>query len=197
MALTGPCGSLSASTFLVVNELTTAAGEWALAQFSDATGAKFGTSSTNATGLNNAVNQAENDLVVGYLSSGGTSANVGIPASFLPWSSSSSSCTASRNCDGLELLDTLANVLVACINSSGPSSTQCTTLFSNTGSSTNTLAAAHVIVANPSVNVSAIYGVQGPPAGAPFQPALASAPADFHLGYSTLPLRASRPQCWR
>ena len=51
MSLTGPCDALTASAFATVNELTTVAAEWALAQFSDSTGAFIGTSSTNATGL--------------------------------------------------------------------------------------------------------------------------------------------------
>jgi hypothetical protein len=53
--LTGPCGGLGASDFVTVNESTTAAAAWALAQFSDATGQTLGTSSTNATGLTNGV----------------------------------------------------------------------------------------------------------------------------------------------
>ena len=191
MSLTGACSGLGASTFLVVNELTTAAAEWALAQFSDSTGANFGTSSTNTAGLNNAVNQAESDLVVSSLNSGGTPSNVGIPASFLPWSSSSNNCTSATNCDGLERLDTVANIIAACINSSGPSSTACNTLLTATSNSTDTLEAAHVIVTNPTTNCSTIYSVQTTPSLAPFQPALGSAPSDFTLPLNFAPAGAS------
>ncbi|MGO9453034.1 MAG: hypothetical protein ACLQDV_18650 [Candidatus Binataceae bacterium] len=194
VSLTGPCGSLSSSTFLLVSELTTAAAEWALAQFSDSTGANFGTSSGNTTGLNNAVNQAESNLVVSYLSSGGTPSNVGIPASFLPWSPFSSSCTSTTstsNCDALQRLDTLANIIALCVNSSGPSSASCSILLGATNNSTDTLAAAHVIVTNPTVNTATIYGVMGPPSLAPFQPALGSVPSDFTLALNFAPTGAS------
>jgi streptogramin lyase len=187
MSLTGPCNSLSSSTFVTLNELATVAAEFALAQFSDSTGTDFGTSSTNATGLNNAVNLAESDLVVSYLASGGNPANTGIPASFLPWSSGSSTCTASQNCDGLERIDTLANILASCINTGGPSSTQCSTLLSGTGSGTTTLAAAHYIAAHPASNVSTIYGISPPPELTLFAPALSSAPGDWTLALNFNP----------
>ena len=74
MAVLGPCNSLSSSITVMVNELTTVAAQWALAQFSDPTGQKIGTSSTNARGLANAVLQIRTDLV---------NSATGRPASFL------------------------------------------------------------------------------------------------------------------
>ena len=191
MALTGSCSSLSSSTFVVANELTTAAAQWAMAQFLDSTGALMGTSSSSAIGLNNAVNQAESDLAVSYLGSGGTADNTGIAASFLP---SSASCTGGSppvNCDGLERLDMLANILAACDTSSGLSSTPCSTLFTQTGvsNSSTMLAVAHAIVTNPVNNVSAIFGVQQL-GNAPFQPTLSSAPGDLTLALNFAPAGA-------
>ncbi|MGA2411187.1 MAG: hypothetical protein ABSG46_12465, partial [Candidatus Binataceae bacterium] len=43
---------------VTINEFTTVAAEWALAQFTDSTGQTIGAPSTNATGFANAVSQA-------------------------------------------------------------------------------------------------------------------------------------------
>ncbi len=83
-------------------------------------------------------------------------------------------------------LNTLGNILAACINSTGAvtgptSPTPCYTLLNSApaGSTipTNTAAAAINIAHNPAANVSALYGLQV--ASAPFAPALSAAPADF------------------
>jgi streptogramin lyase len=81
-------------------------------------------------------------------------------------------------------INTLADILAACVNSSGPSSTECGTLLSNakSGSTTpsNTAAAAINIAHNPGANVATLYGlVSG--AAAPWQPILSAAPKDFTL----------------
>ena len=91
-------------------------------------------------------------------------------------------------------INTLANILSACINSSGPTSTSCTTLFANTHGNgatkttpDDTAAAIINIAHNPRANISALYGLQ-PELGAPFQPNLGSVPADF-----TISLRNETP----
>ncbi|MGA2411978.1 MAG: hypothetical protein ABSG46_16535 [Candidatus Binataceae bacterium] len=106
---------------IVINELTTVAAEWALAQFTDSTGTIIGAPSTNATGFGNAANQSQANLA--NIATGGAAAfwttygiNAGTCASSLP-----------VNCDGLERMDTFANILAACVESSGPSSSTCTT----------------------------------------------------------------------
>jgi streptogramin lyase len=80
-------------------------------------------------------------------------------------------------------INTLANILAACVNSTGPGSTPCTTLFSNAknGSTapTDTATAAVNIAHNPGANISNLYGLQT--ANSPFQPALTSAPNDFTI----------------
>ena len=182
MSFTGPCSSLSSSTFVVVNELTTAAAQWSGAPFIDPTGTNLGTSSTNVLGLTNSVTASQNNLVVSYLPSGGTPSNVGVPANFLPTAALCASGSPPINCDGLKRLDTMANILAACDTSSGPSSTPCSTLFTATGTNTTMLAAAHAIVTNPVTNVNTIYAVQATPSTtAPYQPALSSAPSDLTL----------------
>jgi streptogramin lyase len=202
MALTGPCGSLTASSFVTINELTTVAAQWAMARFIDTCSeSTIGTSSTNATGLKNAVNLSESDLVLSYLLSDGSSSNTGLLASFLPTATQCSSGTPPVNCDGLERLDTLANIIASCINSSGSSSTQCRQLFcgatpgaswngtscSVTPTATDTLAAAHAIVTHPTSNVSTIFDVPPPPGMTLFEPVLTSAPADWTLALNFSP----------
>ena len=175
MALTGPCNSLTSSTFVMVNELTTVAAQWALAQFSDATGQNFGTSSTNARGLTNAVNLATHDLVVSYRLRGKQS-NTGIPIYGSP----------------LSYMDDIANILAACVDSKGPSATlptcdtaltACDILFTCTGTPVNgtTLQAAHAMATSPASNVSNIFAVQGLRPNPPFKPYDDTAPSAWVL----------------
>ncbi len=179
MALLGQCGSLSPSTPVVVNELTTVAGEYALAQFTDSTGQNIGAPSTNAIGLNNAIKMSMSNLA---------DTTKGSPAGFLP---AFTQCTAGLppvNCNGLTKINTLANILAACVNSSGPSGSACSTLFVNTSTpaTATTLMAIHMIATNPAVNIKPIFDVQGTPTSQEFQPTLPSAPNDWtvSLNYS-------------
>jgi streptogramin lyase len=184
MAATGPCGELSSGTpsFVSVNALTTMAAAWAAAQFSDATGANLGASATNAEGLANALEASIANLATSVLYEGGAPGNTGVPAPFL--AKIAPSCNTGNpdpNCDGLERLDTLANILAFCVNTSAPASAQCSALLANTGGSKTTLQAAHVMATNPAANVAAIYNIK-PPSGMPlFTPTLANQPADFTL----------------
>jgi DNA-binding beta-propeller fold protein YncE len=81
-------------------------------------------------------------------------------------------------------INTLANILAACINSSGPSSSPCTTLFSNAKNASNTptdtATAALNIAHNPAANITALYGLQTGITA--FQPMLSAAPSDFIVG---------------
>ena len=190
VALSGPCLNLSKSTFIAVNELTTVAAEYALARFSDASGTNFGTSSTNVIGLNNAVSGAEANLVISYSSNGGSTINVGVPSTFLPWSQSSPQCTADANCDALERLNTLANIVAACVGGGRTASDACKTLMTKTHSSITTLEALHFIVTHPTLNISALFALQRTPSPAPFTPALEAEPADLSLALNFAPAAA-------
>ncbi|MGA9723140.1 MAG: choice-of-anchor D domain-containing protein [Candidatus Binatus sp.] len=163
---------------VTINELTTVAAETALAQFSDSTGDVIGTPSGNATGFDNAVNQAEADLV---------NTSTGLPASFWP-----TSCTGGSppvNCDGLERLDTIANILAACVESNGPQSSACSTLLSDTGSvGGTTLQAAHSMATYPVMNVGALFKIQG--ASPPFTPYLQAKPDGWEIALNFAPANA-------
>ena len=168
MAALGPCGLLSGSTNVNINEITTVASVWALSPFMTGI-ANIGTSSTNAQGLTNAF-ATVNELV--NIGTGSVSG----PA--LPVGATLSAATVAK-------INTLADLLAACINSSGGvagDGSGCGLLFTAAKVSgvapTDTITAALNMAQHPSANTSVATTVSG---GAPFQPALTSAPSDFSL----------------
>jgi hypothetical protein len=72
-------------------------------------------------------------------------------------------------------VNTLANIIAACINSNGTGN-PCSTLLTDT-SSTDTVTAALHMVKSPGTNTAALYSLV--PAGPPFQPYFSSVPSDF------------------
>jgi hypothetical protein len=164
MAALGTCGSLTSSTFVSINELTTVASVQALAPFM-LDYAHAGANASNVPGLTTAFGSAAS-LV--------NSSTGGFPA---PPASGVGMPTA--------LINTLADIIAACINTSGGSSgdgTPCGNLFKYTSTNTDTIAALLGIVRAPGTNVAPIFGLV--PAASPFQPVLATAPASFAMGIS-------------
>jgi streptogramin lyase len=160
MAALGDCGSITNSTTVMMNEVTTAASVWALAQFL-APGATVGASSTNANGLRNAFLAVDN-LVD---NTQGSAPGPSLPANTLLETAK---------------LNSLADILWACDQSVDGSA--CKSLFDATtaGATTpaNTLDAALAIVRNPGASVAAIFALQS---SGPYQPALTAAPHDWTL----------------
>ena len=83
-------------------------------------------------------------------------------------------------------INTLANILAACVNTSGPMSGGCTTLLAtakSAGASGNnpfdTATAAINIAHNPGANIAALYALSI--AAPPFAPALSAQPKDFTI----------------
>jgi hypothetical protein len=179
MAAIGPCGAIQSSTNVVIDELTTSATEVALAQFIDPSGQTIGTSTGNSSGLGigytNYYNLA-NVASAGDFSIDGTSSH------FLPLPGQCAIPTP--NCDGLERLNTLSNIIASCASSTGPASSPCSALFTNTSTSAadTILAAMHSIMASPALNVDSIFAIQSMISSAPFQPALAVPPDGFEIG---------------
>ena len=168
IAALGDCGNLNSNTYIVINEMTTVAAVWPLAPFMvDLT--HIGSTSTNAVGIQNAFLTAaalSNFSVEGAF--GTVPANVTLPTTEIY---------------------TLANILAACVNTTGGSggdSTPCGNLFSatevNSVYPTNTAAAALVMAQNPGLNVSTLFEYSLPQA--PFQPALTAAPNDWTITIS-------------
>ena len=157
LAMLGQCGTLNSSTYIVVNELTTAGAAFILSPFMSA-GGSIGSPSDSASvqALQNAVN-----ALAGIVSYATGSAPSGYPK-----------------------LETLADATVQCVNSTGPTSSNCSALFSDTTPSggtapTTVLAALLNIALNPTLNGTAIYNLST--ANAPFQPTLTSAPALWNI----------------
>jgi hypothetical protein len=172
MAILGNCpsgGSLAAAVpFAYVNEVTTIAAAYAFAGFAtDATHVSSSGSSLAQIGIANAFANAAN-LVT--LSTGAALATTSAGNGTVPQTH----------------INTLANMLAACVNSTG-TFTACTTLFANALSSgttgttpTDTATAAINIAHNPVANMAALYGLSTP--NKIFNPALASQPGDFIIG---------------
>jgi hypothetical protein len=176
VALLGNCSTLSGNTKVVISEVTTVAAAYALAPFASvtATTVNIGTTSTNITGLNNAFGPANN--LVSY-STGVANGTTALPNMVLP----------------TQLLNTIANILSACVNTTVSTPTACSTLFSDTTvggvAPINTFQAALNIALHPGANVSGTTGLYSlASTSPPFQPAMtsASAPNDFTLaiGYT-------------
>ncbi len=178
LAVVGNCASANPSAsfpntiFVYMNEVSTIAAVYALAGFAtDAThigspGATTG-HSLATVGIANAFNNALNitNQATGAVLSTTPAGNGTVPVTSI---------------------NTLADILAACINSSTASSSGCTTLFANalsrgtTGTApTDTVAAAINIAHNPGTNVSSLLKLVTEVA--PFQPTLSSA-NDFTLG---------------
>ena len=166
MAPLGLCSALSGSTYITMNEVTTAAGVYALAPYMTLS-ATPGSSAINiaipasdaaaATGITNAFAEAANVVSNTY----------GQPYTSTP---------AGNGAVPVSLIYSIANALATCINSNGGSS--CSPLFTPTTVNAvvpgDTIAAAVSIAQNPGHNVSNIVAMDNY-IGAPFAPTLASA----------------------
>jgi sugar lactone lactonase YvrE len=172
MAVLGQCPSASSNfaaavPFILVNELTTVAGVYALSGFmTDLLHvASSGTALVN-TGLANAFVTAS------------TLANVATGAAYLTTPAGNGTAPQAK-------MNTLANILASCINTNGstvatPVATNCGTLFANATSDgtaggvvpTETVTAALNIAHNPGVKVAGLFALAA--ASAPFQPTASS-----------------------
>jgi streptogramin lyase len=165
MAALGPCGNLTSSTFIFIDEVTTVASVYALAPFmSTGGGTKLGATSTNAQGLANAF-ATVNNLV--------NTAQGTAPGPNLPTGATAPTAE----------LNTLADLLSLCVNTSGLAGV-CTTLFaaatpSGLSAPTNTIDALLDIVLNPGHNVSTLFALLT--GIVPFEPTLSAAPNDWTM----------------
>ena len=175
LAVVGDCASATPSaafpkaTFVAMNEVSTVAAAYALAGFATdplhigAPSAVTG-HALSGTGLANAFNTALN--IVNQAS--------GLPYSTLPLNSNAAVPGPAIN--------TVADILASCVNSSGAGSSGCGTLFANTTygtAPTDTATAAINIAQHPGSNVPALFKLAT--ATSPFQSTLSSA-NDFCLG---------------
>lgn len=163
VAVLGRCDSLKSASSLVVNEATTVAAAWSMSQFLSS-GGQIGAASTNSSGLILAAATAANLVNVAT----GTVPGAAFPAT--------GTAPTSK-------IDTLANVLNACIISTGPASSDCAQLYAAAtttgGAPSNTFDAARNIVGQPGSNVATIFSLST--ASSAYTPQLSAAPADWTL----------------
>jgi hypothetical protein len=164
MAALGNCGDLDSSTFVSINEVSSVAAVYALAQFMIPGSTAVGTSSTNITGLVNAFHTVANiaDLATGAALATTAAGNGVVPAN---------------------TINALANIMEACVDTTGATSS-CTNLFAAATppggtTPTDTLSAMLDIAQNPGNNVAALFKI-GPSKGL-FQPSLSGAPNDWTI----------------
>ena len=162
MAALGSCGGITASTAVVVNEVTTVASVAALGAFYSS-GGSVGASSTNSAGLANAFGTAAQlaNMTTGASPGASLPAGLSVPSA---------------------KINTLASILSSCTGSNGGSS--CSALMTaatvNGGTApTNTLDAVYNILRNPANNVSALDALL--PATPAFSPVTKSAAPDWTL----------------
>jgi hypothetical protein len=150
-ALPSPCnttpGTATGSTFVVVNEVTTVASVTALQQFMSISSSSspawtIGAPAANVTGMANAFTQVGNLVNIGTGTSGPTTATNTV---------NSVTYTTTITPDSTKI-NTMADVLAACINTAG--SSVCTSLFTNTtptGSAAplDTIQVAYYLATNP------------------------------------------------
>jgi streptogramin lyase len=150
--------------FVSINEVTTAAAAYALSGFmSDPTHVSAPSTTGALQGMANAFRTVSNlvDINSGAARLQNVGGNGDVPQTEL---------------------NSLANLLVTCVNSDGTSG--CGPLFSNTPAldgtaPTNTITAALNIAHNPAANTVALFSASQ--TTAPFQPALTAAPSDWSL----------------
>ena len=171
IALTAPAQACNTSASTDINEVSTIATAYAYAGYaSDPVHISTSNTMLAATGLTNAANTLANLEI----------ASTGVALA----TTAGGNGTVPQN-----EINTLANILAACVNSTGPTSTQCSTLFSNATNNgvdaPDTATAALNIAHNPgpsSTVVGNLFGLQTPTS--PFQPNLPSAPNDFTIAIS-------------
>ena len=176
MAALGNCPASqnfqTATPFIAVNEVSTVAAAYAFAGF--ATDALHVSSSGTPLATTGIANAFANVANLAGISTGAALATTPAGNGTVPQSE----------------INTLANILAACVNSTGPTNpTQCYTLFTNALSGgtvgtqpTDTATAAINIAHNPGSNITNLYALST--ANPPFAPALTSQPRDFTIALS-------------
>ena len=213
IAPVGACGT-AASKFIDINEVTTAATVTALAQYINpgTTTAGSVTIGTNGDYTAATVPQAGTGLVNAF----NTIANLAnVPAGTAVTSATATGTSTAATGAVVTItpetakINTIANILAACVNSTASNSANCTTLFSNAtppaavntsqptatfATAVDTLQAAYYMATNPiddtpattstyPTNITNLYNLQAA-AGAPFAPTLTAVPTDWTIGIS-------------
>ena len=160
---------LTSAPTIWINEVSTVAAAFAFAAFaSDATHVSSSGTTLAQTGIANAFASATNLASIA----------TGTALAVTPGNVNSTAPQTTVN--------TVANILASCVNSTDPASTQCSTLFSNalsggtTGTQPTDTATAAINIAHfPGINVVNLYSLSAPTVA--FAPKLSVRPNDFAL----------------
>ena len=183
MAALGTCGSLTSTEFVDINEVTTVASVYAFAQyFGSGTPNSLGTASTGSGGAQTGILNSSNTVVnMITLATGAARTTTVNGIGYVPQTQ----------------INMLADILVPCVNSSGPTSTACAALFAAATPSggtapTTTLGAALDIALNPGNNVTTLFNLST--ANTAFVPALSAATNDWTIAVAYDLASANHPQ---
>ena len=201
-AAVGLCDNLSASTAIVIDEETTVALAYALAQFSS--GTTFGATLVSQPGSNSSA-PADNFATSGTNTAG--IANAMAIAQLLANTATGTSPGSNGNGSAMPewwQINLIADMLAACGNSTGGvagDGSNCGTLFGNVTAQkgiapVDTIQAALDLALTPtlpSANIATLYNTLVLPASAPFQPypSTASAVGDFSVAIQYQPVASS------
>jgi len=192
IAIYGSCASLSASNFVYMSEVTTVATMATIQQFFNPTN---DTVSADGTGQQRGI-VGNFPNTIALLASAAT--GLAVPPTTTTGAGASVIATPET-----AKLNTLANIISACINAATSADPNCTTLFTNAvppagnvtnlnpstpfATATDTLQALFYIFTNPTngstSNLATLYGLS-PATGAPYQPTLGAVPTDWSVGIS-------------
>jgi hypothetical protein len=171
IAVLGSCPSsgsfLSSIPFIQINEVTTVAGAYAMAGFA-----------TDATHVSSSGTPAAQTGIANAFATAGNLANLSTGMAY-------ATTPAGNGTVPQDIINTIADILASCVNSSGPGSLSCGTLFSNAKNSavvtpSDTATAVINIAHHPVANVATLFGLITP--AAPFLPNRPTPPNDFTLG---------------
>jgi len=187
----GPCGNLASTPFIAIDELTTTAAAFALGQFFTPT---FGSGSADTIG-------APSTNLVGITNAFATAVNlVNIASGYAAPTTAAGGTNFYLASNDQQKLNSIGDILSACVNTSGSSSSNCSSLFSAVTptyapltTSTPATAPSDIFQAavymslNPtstnatgaSANMATLIGLQS--AFTPFANALSGAPTDWTL----------------
>ncbi len=168
----GLCSTLTADTKIIINEATTLAAGYALAQFTNFKKETIGASSGNAFGLQEAFATVNNLVNI----------NTGVVLKTTPSANGANGIVPQGE------IDTLADALAACVNSTGTGSEACQTLLpdvtpttlQSTAPAKDIFQAALYLAQYPGTDIVDVMGLVTPQS--PFQPILKIAPNDWTLG---------------
>jgi hypothetical protein len=169
-------------SFINMNEVSTVVAAYAFAGFAtDPTHVSSSGSTLAQTGIQNAF------LTAGNLYNIQSRPTTGFTGTALATTPNGNGTVPQKE------INTIANTIAACVNSTGPSSPQCTSLFQYTKSSgttgtqaTDTAGAAINLAHNPLPTAAGVKALFNLPAkiGTPYSPALTAAPSDYTISVS-------------